>query len=112
MIEAISAMQSILSELSSLAGAATAPAAMDGTADATGTSNSSFPEVFAAALGRLDGSIAGANQAAKSFASGSDDIPLSDVMVSLEQAGLSLQLAATVRDKIVAAYTNVMNMPV
>ena len=40
------------------------------------------------------------------------DIPLSDVMVSLEQANLSMQMAANVRDKVVAAYSNVMNMQV
>jgi flagellar hook-basal body complex protein FliE len=33
-------------------------------------------------------------------------------MVSLEQANLALQLAANVRDKVVAAYTNIMNMQV
>ena len=33
-------------------------------------------------------------------------------MVSLEQANLALQMAAGVRDKVVAAYSNVMNMPV
>jgi flagellar hook-basal body complex protein FliE len=109
MIEAIAAMQSLLSELSSLAGAVTAPAApkTDGAAAA-----GSFADAFAAALGRLDSSVAGANATAAKFAAGADDIPLSDVMVSLEQANLGMQLAATVRDKIVAAYTNVMNMPV
>ena len=33
-------------------------------------------------------------------------------MVSLEEANLALQGAAAVRDKVVAAYNNVMNMPV
>jgi flagellar hook-basal body complex protein FliE len=114
MIEAIAAMQGILSELSSLAGAASAPAATGGTAGAAAgaPASGSFSDVFAAALDRIDGNIATANQSAKSFAAGADDIPLSDVMVSLEQANLGFQLAATVRDKIVAAYTTVMNMPV
>jgi flagellar hook-basal body complex protein FliE len=109
MIEAISAIGDILSELSSLAGAASAPPSVDATGGGAGTS---FSDMFATALDRLDGSIAGAEDKAQSFAAGTSDIPLSDVMVSLEQASLGLQLAATVRDKIVAAYTNVMNMPV
>ena len=33
-------------------------------------------------------------------------------MISFEQAGLALQMAATVRDKVLAAYTDIMNMPV
>lgn len=109
MIEAMAAMSGILSELSSLAGAATAPAAADAAAASPGAS---FSNVFTAALDRLDGSVAAANHKMTGFASGKDDIPLSDVMVSLEQANLGFQLAATVRDKVISAYTTVMNMPV
>ena len=58
------------------------------------------------------GAIATANEKAKAFASGNQDVSLSDVMISLEQANLALQAAAAVRDKMIAAYTNVMNMPV
>jgi flagellar hook-basal body complex protein FliE len=65
-----------------------------------------------AAIGQVDGTVASANASAKSFAGGNHDIPLSDVMVSLEQANLALQVAANVRDKVVAAYTNIMNMQV
>ena len=33
-------------------------------------------------------------------------------MISLEQSNLALQLAANIRDKVAAAYSNVMNMAV
>jgi flagellar hook-basal body complex protein FliE len=33
-------------------------------------------------------------------------------MVSLEQANLALQMASGIRDKVVSAYTNIMNMQV
>jgi flagellar hook-basal body complex protein FliE len=64
------------------------------------------------ALGQVDGSISQANATATAFSAGDQNIPLSDVMVSLEQANLALQMASGVRDKVVAAYTNIMNMQV
>ncbi|HTW53842.1 MAG TPA: flagellar hook-basal body complex protein FliE [Stellaceae bacterium] len=114
MIEAISAMGAVLSELQSLAGAATAPStdqlvpdvgAVDGAAP-------SFMQTLQGALDRVDSSIATADASAKAFSAGDQNIPLSDVMVSLEQANLALQMASGVRDKVVAAYTSVMNMQV
>jgi flagellar hook-basal body complex protein FliE len=121
MIPAVSAMTSVLSELQSLADGIVAPSVtgpgaagrlvpdVDAPADADAPS---FAAALRGALGTVDSSIAEAGGKAKAFAAGDKDIPLSDVMVSLEQASLSLQLAAGVRDKVVAAYTNVMNMQV
>jgi len=114
MIEALPAIEGILSDLASLATAASAPLgppAKPAVAPAA-PSGASFSEIFRALLDGVDGNVASATQAAHKFAAGADDIPLSDVMVGLEKASLGLQLAANVRDKIVAAYTNVMNMPV
>ena len=115
MIEALSVVASALADLQSLAAGVVAPAAPSdggvaaGVGDASGTS---FSAALSGALGRLDGTVASANATAKSYAAGNSDIPLSDVMVSLEQANLALQMAANVRDKVVAAYSNVMNMQV
>ena len=114
MIEAIAAMDALLSELQSLAGAATAPSSAQLTPDVAGADAASptFLQALHSALGHVDGTIANANAASKSFASGDQSIPLSDVMVSLEQANLALQMASGVRDKVVSAYTNIMNMQV
>jgi flagellar hook-basal body complex protein FliE len=111
MVEAIGAMEGILSELASLAGAATSPdpPAAPVAADAA-PAGSSFAALFNAAISRLDSDVASAGTTAQTFAAGGSDIPLSDVMVSLEQANLALQMAGNVRDKITAAYSNVMNM--
>jgi flagellar hook-basal body complex protein FliE len=115
MIEAIGAMTSVLAELQSLAGAAVAPSTDQLAPDAVGGADAakpSFSDALRNALGQVDTSIAQADTKATAFAAGDKDIPLSDVMVSLEQANLSLQLASGVRDKVVAAYTNIMNMQV
>lgn len=111
MIGAIKAMDGLVAAMNSLASAAGAPTPTQSAAG-PGAAQSSFSTLFSAAVDRLDGGIASAQASAQSFASGNQDIPLSDVMVSLEQAGLALQVATTVRDKVLAAYTTIMNMPV
>ena len=115
MIEAVAAMAATLSDLTSLAGAATAPPSAQLTPDAAGNSGAapiSFSQALRNALNSVDQTIAGANATTRAFAAGDKDIPLSDVMVSLEQANLALQMASGVRDKVVSAYTNIMNMQV
>ena len=115
MIEAIGAMGAILDELQSLAGAVGAPNPADLVADPAKTGNAAAPSFATAlkgALGRVDDTIAHANASAQAFSAGDQNMPLSDVMVSLEQANLALQMASGVRDKVVAAYTNIMNMQV
>lgn len=112
MIEAVSAMAEMLADLHSVASAGAPRIDMPGAGvnSAGDAPAASFSASLKAAVGRVDGTIAAANGLAASFASGNHDIPLSDVMVSLEQANLSLQLAANVRDKVVGAYTSIMNM--
>jgi len=115
MIDAVGAMTSVLSELQTLSKAASGPAeTLPGAATADGAQapQASFAATLRTALDRLDGTVAAADKLAKASAAGNHDIPLSDVMVSLEQANLAMQMAANVRDKIVSAYTSIMNMPV
>jgi flagellar hook-basal body complex protein FliE len=110
MVEAIAAMRAILSELGALAGAASAPdTSATSTASAT-SGGTSFAALFDTAINRLDGDVADASGKAQAFASGNSDVALSDVMVSLEQANLALQMASNVRDKVTAAYSSVMTM--
>jgi flagellar hook-basal body complex protein FliE len=112
MIEAIAAITAALSDIQSLASAATAPSTVQSIPDADSAAAPSFSQALEGALNRVDGTVADANAAAKAFSAGDQNIPLSDVMVSLEQANLSLQLASGVRDKVVSAYSNIMNMQV
>ena len=115
MIEAVAAMTAALSDLASLAGAATAPASASLVPDPAtidGASAPSFMQTLHNALNGVDSTVATANNAATAFSAGDKSIPLSDVMVSLEQANLAMQMASGVRDKVVSAYTNVMNMQV
>jgi flagellar hook-basal body complex protein FliE len=112
MTDAITAMGGIVSAMNALKTAAGASLPQIPDPAEPSAQAPSFSDLFTAAVDRLDDGVASADAAAKSFASGQQDIPLSDVMMSLEEAGLALQMAATVRDKVLTAYTNIMNMPV
>ena len=115
MIEAIGALTAALSDIQSLASAATASPASQIVPDLSSTDNSgtpSFAEALKSALGEVDNTVANANTTAQAFAAGDQSIPLSDVMVSMEQANLAMQMASGVRDKVVAAYSNIMSMQV
>jgi flagellar hook-basal body complex protein FliE len=115
MIEAIAAMSSALSDLASLAGSVVAPSPAPVVPDGPsvdGAAAPSYTEALHNALGELDNTVSGANATAKAFSAGDQSIPLSDVMVSLEQANLAMQMASGVRDKVVVAYSNIMNMQV
>lgn len=48
----------------------------------------------------------------ENFTLGKQDIFLNDVMVDMQKASLSLQMGIQVRNKLVAAYQEIMSMPV
>lgn len=115
MIPIITAVAGVLSALSSivtLENTPTSSASESSNPDAAGAPAAAFSDALKSALDRVDNAVATANEKAKAFASGDQGVSLSDVMISLEQANLALQAAAAVRDKVIAAYSNVMNMPV
>lgn len=63
----------------------------------------------------LDGVAQAQNHAEsmqKAFVLGDDKVSLSDVMIDMQKANLSFQTAVQVRNKVVAAYNEIMNMQV
>jgi flagellar hook-basal body complex protein FliE len=67
----------------------------------------------------LKNSIAEVSEAQKSagdmgkrFTMGDDSVSLSDVMVSMQKASIGFQATVQVRNKLVAAYHEIMNMQV
>ena len=101
-------MSAMLSDLQGLAGLASAvPSPAAGIAAPTA---SSFLDTLKDAVGRVDGQIASSEDKTQQFAAGDKNVSLSDVMISVEQANLAFQTAATVRDRVVGAYQTIMNM--
>jgi len=48
----------------------------------------------------------------REFSAGDPDVKLQDVMVNLQKASLSFQQMVQVRNRLVSAYQDIMNMPV
>jgi flagellar hook-basal body complex protein FliE len=48
----------------------------------------------------------------KAFAAGDDKVSLSDVMISMQKANIGFQATVQVRNKLVSAYHEIMNMQV
>ena len=48
----------------------------------------------------------------KAFAAGDDKVSLSDVMISMQKASIDFQATVQVRNKLVSAYHEIMNMQV
>ncbi len=51
-----------------------------------------------------------ASSLAKAFENGETEVPLAEVMVSLQKASVSFQAMVQVRNKLVEAYKDIMNM--
>ncbi len=95
---AISAISGSPSVAPSLPGTA-APAAGGGFADALKN-----------LLQAVDGTTAAANTAVTNMIGGSGDVH--EAMIALQRAEMTMQLTVQVRNKLVAAYQDVMRMPI
>ncbi len=106
-------VSSLLAEMRSLAaeaqGLGSGPAADQAAAQPPEVS---FADVLGNSIEAVNGSQAEASALAQAFEAGSSDVDLAEVMVSLQKASLSFQAMTEVRNKLVSAYQEIMNMPV
>lgn len=74
------------------------------------------PTDFASVLkSSLDGVAQAQNHAEamqKAFVLGDDKVSLSEVMIDMQKANISFQATVQVRNKVIAAYNDIMNMQV
>lgn len=71
-----------------------------------------FAEALKASLNQVNNAQASAEKLGQDFAMGDDKVSLSDVMISMQKASISLQATVQVRNKLVSAYHDIMNMQV
>jgi flagellar hook-basal body complex protein FliE len=71
-----------------------------------------FSSALKTALDNVNGSQVKADAIGKSFAMGDDAVSLSDVMISMQKASINFQATVQVRNKLVSAYHDIMNMQV
>lgn len=71
-----------------------------------------FAEALKSSLNQINQVQLNAEKLGKSFALGDDSVSLSDVMIAGQKANISFQATVQVRNKLVSAYQDIMNMPV
>jgi flagellar hook-basal body complex protein FliE len=91
------------------AGAVTGPKAVQGAASGA---DGGFSTVLTGALRQIDAAQLEANRMQAAFDSGAPGASLEQTMVSMQKAQIGFQAAVTVRNRLVSAYTDIMNMQV
>ncbi|MGB0127744.1 MAG: flagellar hook-basal body complex protein FliE [Rhodocyclaceae bacterium] len=71
-----------------------------------------FGQALKAAIDQVSTTQQDAQKLAQDFSTGNPNSNLQDVMVNLQKANLSFQQMVQVRNKLVSAYQEIMNMPV
>jgi flagellar hook-basal body complex protein FliE len=79
---------------------------------ATGAKAPDFATTLKASLDHVNGMQEAATQKARNFELGGADSSLQDVMVSIQKASISFQQTVQVRNKLVSAYHDIMNMQI
>lgn len=82
-------------------------------ADAAGAAGGAdFSLALKTAIDQVNQAQQQAQQIAEDFTAGKNNVNLQDVMIDLQKANLSFQQMVQVRNKLVTAYNDIMNMPV
>lgn len=77
-----------------------------------GSSTVNFSDALKNALDQVNSAQLQAEKMGKNFAMGDDSVSLSDVMIAGQKANISFQATVQVRNKLVSAYNDIMNMQV
>mgnify|MGYP001191790048 FL=1 len=101
-------LEQMLSELR----AASAVAQGKPAAAAQNAEGADFSQALSSAIDQVNAAQKQAQQMAQGFVAGDENVNLQDVMINLQKASLSFQQMVQVRNKLVSAYQDVMNMPV
>ncbi len=102
----ISAIESVLQQLR-----ATAQAAGGASSAADPTAGVSFADELKKSLARVSDTQQNAYGKAQDFELGKPGVALNDVMVDLQKANIGFQMSLQVRNKLVAAYQEIINIP-
>jgi len=71
-----------------------------------------FAAALRASLDEVSNTQQKAEQMGQRFALGDDSVNLSDVMIAMQKANITFQATVQVRNKLVSAYQDIMNMQV
>ncbi|WP_409317229.1 flagellar hook-basal body complex protein FliE [Pseudomonas sp. KCJK9016] len=73
---------------------------------------SSFSDMLGQAINKVNDTQQASSQLANAFEIGKSGVDLTDVMIASQKASVSFQALTQVRNKLVQAYQDIMQMPV
>src|SRR5450830_740403 len=71
-----------------------------------------FADALKSSLNQVNQSQLDAEKMGKDFVMGDDKVSLSDVMIAGQKANITFQATVQIRNKLVAAYSDIMNMQI
>lgn len=83
-----------------------------GTAETTETRPGDFQGLLTKALASVNDTQQAARALSERFDRGDPKVDLSEVMIASQKANVSFQAITQVRNKLVSAYQEIMNMPI
>ena len=101
-------IEGVLQQIRSMSEAAQG---LDGS-DKSAAGGADFPALLKGAIDQVNETQQKAGALAVAMEKGEAGVDLTDVMVNLQKANISFQAMVQVRNKLVAAYQDIMNMPV
>jgi flagellar hook-basal body complex protein FliE len=105
-----SRIEAMVSQLK--AAAARAQPAAEGAQAESPAGRVDFAQVLKSSLDQVSNVQKTAQDLSQRFALGDDKVSLSDTMIAMQKSSISLQATIQVRNKLVSAYQDIMNMQV
>lgn len=105
-----STIQSVVNQIQTQAAQLNAPAQL--TPDNSAADRTSFSTVLSSSIQQLNQLQVDAQQQTQRFMLGDPNVELNDVMIGGQKAAMALTFGVQVRNKMVSAYQEIMNMAV
>ena len=80
-------------------------------ADAQGVEKAGFGDAIKSMLNQVNETQQSSRNLAESYERG-EDVPLTDVVLAMQKSSLSFEATLQVRNKVLKAYEDILNMPV
>ena len=109
MMSSISNVDQVLAEMRRLTAAAQSQPLQTEKAAA---GDADFSTLLKQSIDQVNATQQAATKLSGAFSSGDPNVDVTEVMIALQKAGVAFQAMTEVRNKLVEAYKDVMNMPV
>lgn len=104
--------QSLLLQMRALAARAQGVPDAPAVGGAAATGSVDFGNVLKTALEKVNETQQTARALSEKFETGDPKVDMAEVMVAIQKANVSFQAVTQVRNKLVSAYQDIMNMPI